>query len=105
MHQHFFNALWVISKKAEGDNHCSKYCARQQDVEKRERERKVANQRYADLSKPGQCRITYMRLQDESNRQSEGKEALDVFSFTLENQHLLFTSVNSNSSMDYQLQS
>ena len=45
-----------------------------------------------------------MRLQDESNMQSEGKEALDVFSFTLENQHLLFISVNSNSSMDYQLQ-
>lgn len=94
-----------FQRTAEGENHCSKYCARQQDVEKTERERKVANQRYADLSKPGQCRIIYMRLQDESNRQSEGKQALDVFSFTLENQHLLFTSVNSNSSMDYQLQS
>lgn len=37
--------------------------------------------------------------------QSEGKEPLDVSSFTLENQHILFTSANSNSSMDYQLQS
>lgn len=36
---------------------------------------------------------------------SEGKEAQDISSFTLENQqYLLFTSVNSNSSMDYKLQ-
>lgn len=99
-----------FQRTAEGENHCCKYRARQQDVEKRERERKVANQRYADLSKPGQCRIPcliciYMRLQVESNMQSEGKEPLDVSSFTLENQHTLFTSANSNSSMDYQLQS